>query len=150
MGAAALALASTERLRRFWSIRNDNSRGFWENQVLGDWVAIGARYPDREDAEYLRNFRVTKGPFLELYRSVGSAMDRQPQAAVREPIGGPKRFAVVLDWLSLGSFYRQLAGKYDISSSAFHEAIHEGVGLFLTMLVPREITMPSTDKELQQ
>jgi hypothetical protein len=148
VGTAALGLATTERLRRFWSIRHDNFKGFWEKQVLGDWVGIGALYPDREDAEYLKNFRLTKGPFWDLYETIGKAMERQ--AAVREPIAGAKRFAICLDWLSSGSFYRQLAAKYDVSAAAVHAAVHEGIHLLLADLVPREITMPSSREELQQ
>jgi hypothetical protein len=61
--------------RRFTRARSHN--GFWKNQVMNNWVALGRRFPDVEQDRYLTNFRMTKETFWWLYRTMGHHLERK-------------------------------------------------------------------------
>ena len=49
----------------------------WEKDVCHLWRTMGRKYPDWEDAQYLRHFRMSKDTFWFLSQTYGKYLERQ-------------------------------------------------------------------------
>lgn len=74
---------------------------------------------------------------------------KKEETHLRRPVPFPKRFAILLHWLSQGLTFAQLAALYAIAKSTAVGIVHEGVTVLYEHLVAESILFP-TGTELDQ
>lgn len=97
---AMLYLAAMHPPRRLWT-RDRSALGFWELYVRGCWKVDALIDPELEMEAYVRTYRFTKYRFWYTYKTYGRGLQKR-NTKMRKAISGPKRFAIILHYLSHG------------------------------------------------
>ncbi|KAG6922118.1 hypothetical protein G0U57_003703 [Chelydra serpentina] len=90
--------------RRFWA--RETSTDWWDRIVLQVW----------DESQWLRNFRMRKGTFLELCDLLSPALKRQ-DTRMRAALTVEKRVAIALWKLAMPDSYRSVANHFGVGKS---------------------------------
>ena len=128
--------------RGFWSVRQHTGfLGFWEKQVLCDWLNIAPENPYYVRERFKTEFRMYPSTVKALPDEYGHLLGKQT-TRMRETIPSDKRMAIALNYLCCGSTYHEMAAKYDASSSICHGIVHDFIEVLHQNMVPKEIVFP--------
>ena len=118
---------SLDRERRFWNahVSEEQQRGFWEKEGMGNWLRINQRVSCEEylDSRYVETFRLDYTTFHWLLSQVEGVIQRQ-DTRFRNALPAAKKLAITMQWLAQGSTFGQLANEYFIGKSTAHETVH--------------------------
>ena len=135
--------------RRFWSAHptTETQAGFWEREVLGNWLRIADRDYCLEwlDSRYVATFRVDYTTFQWILSLCCEQIQRKT-THLRNPIPAAKKLAVTLQWLANGLTEANLANEYCLGVSTVHLIVHEVVDVLLNVVLKDSIVFPTGQK----
>uniref|UniRef100_A0A8C3FBM1 Putative nuclease HARBI1 n=1 Tax=Chrysemys picta bellii TaxID=8478 RepID=A0A8C3FBM1_CHRPI len=111
--------------RRFWA--RETSTDWWDRIVLQVW----------DDSQWLRNFRMRKGTFVELCDLLSPALKRQ-NTKMRAALTVEKRVVIALWKLATPDSYWSVGNQFGVGKSTVGAAVMQ-VGKAITELLLRKI-----------
>uniref|UniRef100_A0A8C3TDU6 DDE Tnp4 domain-containing protein n=1 Tax=Chelydra serpentina TaxID=8475 RepID=A0A8C3TDU6_CHESE len=114
--------------RRFWA--QETSTDWWDCTVLQLW----------DDQQWLQNFRICKGTFMELCELLSPALKRQ-NTKMRAALTVEKRMAIALWKLETPDSYRSVADQFGVGKSTVGAVVMQVAKAITELLVPRVVTL---------
>ncbi|KAG6927814.1 hypothetical protein G0U57_009276, partial [Chelydra serpentina] len=114
--------------RRFWA--RETSTDWWDRIVLQVW----------DESQWLRNFRMRKGTFLELCELLSPALKRQ-DTRMRAALTIQKRVAIALWKLATPDSYRSVANQFGVGKSTVGVAVMQVAHAIVDLLLSKVVTL---------
>ncbi|KAG6926834.1 hypothetical protein G0U57_011028 [Chelydra serpentina] len=114
--------------RRFWA--RETSTDWWDRIVLQVW----------DESQWLRNFRMRKGTFLELCELLSPALKRQ-DTLMRAALTIQKRVAIALWKLATPDSYRSVANQFGVGKSTVGVAVMQVAHAIVDLLLSKVVTL---------
>ncbi|KAG6931370.1 hypothetical protein G0U57_001905, partial [Chelydra serpentina] len=114
--------------RRFWA--REKSTDWWDRIVLQVW----------DESQWLRNFRMRKGTFLELCELLSPALKRQ-DTRMRAALTIQKRVAIALWKLATPDSYRSVANQFGVGKSTVGVAVMQVAHAIVDLLLSKVVTL---------
>ncbi|KAG6933192.1 hypothetical protein G0U57_019658, partial [Chelydra serpentina] len=114
--------------RRFWA--RETSTDWWDRIVLQVW----------DESQWLRNFRMRKGTFIELCELLSPALKRQ-DTRMRAALTIQKRVAIALWKLATPDSYRSVANQFGVGKSTVGVAVMQVAHAIVDLLLPKVVTL---------
>ncbi|KAG6937574.1 hypothetical protein G0U57_009161, partial [Chelydra serpentina] len=114
--------------RRFWA--RETSTDWWDHIVLQVW----------DESQWLRNFRMRKGTFIELCELLSPALKRQ-DTRMRAALTIQKRVAIALWKLATPDSYRSVANQFGVGKSTVGVAVMQVAHAIVDLLLPKVVTL---------
>ncbi|KAH1165579.1 hypothetical protein KIL84_023138 [Mauremys mutica] len=114
--------------RRFWD--RETSTDWWDRIVLQVW----------DESQWLRNFRMRKGTFLELCDLLSPALKRQ-DTRMRAALSVQKRVAIALWKLATPDSYRSVANHFGVGKSIVGVAVMQVAHAIVDLLLSKVVTL---------
>uniref|UniRef100_A0A8C3HLG3 Nuclease HARBI1 n=1 Tax=Chrysemys picta bellii TaxID=8478 RepID=A0A8C3HLG3_CHRPI len=114
--------------RRFWA--RETSTDWWDRIVLQVW----------DDSQWLRNFRMRKGTFMEVCDLLSSALKRQ-NTKMRAALTVEKRVAIALWKLATPDSYRSVRHQFEVAKSTVGAAVIQVANAITELLLSRVVTL---------
>ncbi|CAM4514589.1 unnamed protein product, partial [Caretta caretta] len=114
--------------RRFWA--RETSTDWWNRIVLQVW----------DDSQWLRNFRMRKGTFMELCDLLSPGL-RCKNTKMREALTVEKQVAIALWKLAMPDSYRSVGNQFGVSKSTVGAAVMQVVNTIKDLLISRVVTL---------
>ncbi|XP_065423512.1 uncharacterized protein LOC135975653 isoform X1 [Chrysemys picta bellii] len=114
--------------RRFWA--RETSTDWWDRIVLQVW----------DDSQWLRNFRMRKGTFMELCDLLSPALKRQ-NTKMRAVLTVEKRVAIALWKLATPDSYRSVGNQFGVGKSTVGAAVMQVAKAITQVLLRKLVTL---------
>ncbi|XP_074800238.1 uncharacterized protein LOC141982249 isoform X3 [Natator depressus] len=114
--------------RRFWA--RETSTDWWDRIVLQVW----------DDSQWLRNFRMRKGTFMELCDMLSPALKRM-NTKMRAALTVEKRMAIALWKLATPDSYRSVGNQFGVGKSTVGVAVMQVAHAIKDLLISRVVTL---------
>ncbi|KAG6920367.1 hypothetical protein G0U57_021268, partial [Chelydra serpentina] len=114
--------------RRFWA--RETSTDWWDRIVLLVW----------DESQWLRNFQMRKGTFLELCELLSPALKRQ-DTRMRAALTIQKRVAIALWKLATPDSYRSVANQFGVGKSTVGVAVMQVAKAIVDLLLSKVVTL---------
>ncbi|CAM5169330.1 unnamed protein product [Eretmochelys imbricata] len=114
--------------RRFWA--RETSTDWWDRIVLQVW----------DDSQWLRNFRMRKGTFMELCDLLSPALKRM-NTKMRAALTVEKRVAIALWKLATPDSYRSVGNQFGVGKSTVGAAVMQVAHAIKDLLISRLVTL---------
>ncbi|XP_073164825.1 probable tubulin polyglutamylase TTLL9 isoform X6 [Lepidochelys kempii] len=114
--------------RRFWA--RETSTDWWDRIVLQVW----------DDSQWLRNFRMRKGTFMELCDLLSPALKRM-NTRMRAALTVEKRVAIALWKLATPDSYRSVGNQFGVGKSTVGAAVMQVAHAIKDLLISRVVTL---------
>ncbi|KAM7152503.1 uncharacterized protein RBU57_012649 [Macrochelys suwanniensis] len=114
--------------RRFWA--RETSTDWWDHIVLQVW----------DESQWLRNFRMRKGTFMELCELLSPALKHQ-NTKMRAALTVEKRLAIALWKLATPDSYRSVANQFEVGKSTVGAVVMQVAKVLTELLVPRVVSL---------
>ncbi|CAM5150989.1 unnamed protein product [Natator depressus] len=114
--------------RQFWS--RETSTDWWDRVVLQVW----------DDPQWLRNFRMRKGTFMELCNLLSPALKRM-NTKMRAALTVEKRVAIVLRKLAMPDSYQSVGNLFGVGKSTVGAAVMQVASSIKDLLISRVVTL---------
>ncbi|KAG6939890.1 hypothetical protein G0U57_020772, partial [Chelydra serpentina] len=114
--------------RRFWA--RETSTDWWDRIVLHVW----------DESQWLRNFRMRKGTFLELCELLSPALKRQ-DTRMRAALTIQKGVAIALWKLATPDSYRSVANQFGVGKSTVGVAVMQVAHAIVDLLLSKVVTL---------
>uniref|UniRef100_A0A8C3T5Y6 DDE Tnp4 domain-containing protein n=1 Tax=Chelydra serpentina TaxID=8475 RepID=A0A8C3T5Y6_CHESE len=114
--------------RRFWA--RETSTDWWDRIVLQVW----------DESQWLRNFRMRKGTFLELCELLSPALKRQ-DTRMQAALTIQKRVAIALWKLATPDSYWSVANQFGVGKSTVGVAVMQVAHAIVDLLLPKVVTL---------
>ncbi|XP_065435126.1 uncharacterized protein LOC135977904 [Chrysemys picta bellii] len=114
--------------RRFWA--RETSTDWWDRIVLQVW----------DDSQWLRNFRMRKGTFMELCDLLSPALKRQ-DTKMRAALTVEKRVAIALWKLATPDSYRSVGNQFGVGKSTVGAAVIQFARAMKDLVIARVVTL---------
>uniref|UniRef100_A0A674I6D5 Putative nuclease HARBI1 n=1 Tax=Terrapene triunguis TaxID=2587831 RepID=A0A674I6D5_9SAUR len=114
--------------RRFWA--RETSTDWWDRIVLQVW----------DDSQWLRNFRMRKGTFMELCDLLSPALKRQ-NTRMRAALTVEKRVAIALWKLATPDSYRSVGNQFGVGKSTVGAAVMQVAKAITEVLLHKLVTL---------
>nr|XP_048702087.1 uncharacterized protein LOC125634833 [Caretta caretta] len=114
--------------RRFWA--RETSTDWWDRIVLQVW----------DDSQWLRNFRMRKGTFMELCDLLSPAL-RRMNTKMRAALTVEKRVAIALWKLATPDSYRSVGNQFGVGKSTVGAAVMQVAHAIKDLLISRVVTL---------
>ncbi|KAM7181774.1 uncharacterized protein RBU57_000416 [Macrochelys suwanniensis] len=114
--------------RRFWA--RETSTDWWDHIVLQVW----------DESQWLRNFRMHKGTFMELCELLSPALKRQ-NTKMRAALIVEKRLAIALWKLATPDSYQSVANQFGVGKYTVGAVVMQVAKAITELLVPRVVTL---------
>ncbi|KAG6932912.1 hypothetical protein G0U57_020380, partial [Chelydra serpentina] len=113
---------------QFWA--RETSTDWWDRIVLQVW----------DESQWLRNFRMRKGTFLELCDLLSSALKCQ-DTQMRAALTIQKRVAIALWKLATPDSYRSVANQFGVGKSTVGVAVMQIANAIVKLLLSKVVTL---------
>ncbi|CAM4559028.1 unnamed protein product [Lepidochelys olivacea] len=113
---------------RFWA--QETSTDWWDHIVLQVW----------DDSQWLRNFRMRKGTFMELCDLLSPALKRK-NTKMRAPLTVEKQVAIALWKLASPDSYRSVGNQFGVGKSTVGAAVMQVANAIKNPLISRVVTL---------
>ncbi|XP_065435901.1 uncharacterized protein LOC135979501 isoform X1 [Chrysemys picta bellii] len=114
--------------RRFWA--RETSTDWWDRIVLQIW----------DESQWLRNFRMRKGTFLELCELLSPALKRK-DTRMRAALTVQKRVAIALWKLATPDSYPSVANHFGVGKSTVGVAVMQVANAIVELLLSKVVTL---------
>ncbi|XP_050803907.1 uncharacterized protein LOC127048279 [Gopherus flavomarginatus] len=114
--------------RRFWAWKT--SRDWWDHIVLQVW----------DDSQWLRNFSMHKGTFMELCDLLSPALKRQ-NTKMRAALRVERRVAIALWKLAMPDSYRSVGNQFGVGKSTVGAAVMQVAKAIIKLLLRKVVTL---------
>ncbi|XP_065405419.1 uncharacterized protein LOC135972214 [Chrysemys picta bellii] len=114
--------------RRFWA--RETSTEWWDRIVLQVW----------DESQWLRNFRMRKGTFLELCELLSPALKRN-DTRMRAALTVQKRVAIALWKLATPDSYRSVANQFGVGKSTVGVVVMQVAKAIVDVLLSKVVTL---------
>nr|XP_048675995.1 protein MIX23 isoform X1 [Caretta caretta] len=114
--------------RRFWA--RETSTDWWDRIVLQVW----------DDSQWLRNFCMRKGTFMELCDLLSPAL-RHMNTKMRAALTVEKRVAIALWKLATPDSYRSVGNQFGVGKSTVGAAVMQVAHAIKDLLISRVVTL---------
>ncbi|KAG6932907.1 hypothetical protein G0U57_020375, partial [Chelydra serpentina] len=114
--------------RRFWA--RETTTDWWDRIVLQVW----------DESQWLRNFRMRKGTFLELCDLLSPALKCQ-DTRMRAALTIQKRVAIALWKLATPDSYRSVANQFGVGKSTVGVAVMQVAHAIVDLLLSKVVTL---------
>ncbi|CAM5108407.1 unnamed protein product [Natator depressus] len=114
--------------RRFWA--RETSTDWWDHIVLQVW----------DDSQWLRNFRMRKGTFMELCDLLSPAL-RHKNTKMRAALTVEKQVAIALWKLAMPDRYRSVGNQFGVGKSTVGAAVMQVANAIKDLLISRVVTL---------
>uniref|UniRef100_A0A674IZS0 DDE Tnp4 domain-containing protein n=1 Tax=Terrapene triunguis TaxID=2587831 RepID=A0A674IZS0_9SAUR len=114
--------------RQFWA--RETSTDWWDRIVLQVW----------DDSQWLRNFRMRKGTFMEFCDLLSPALKRQ-NTRMRAALTVEKRVAIALWKLATPDSYRSVGNQFGVGKSTVGAAVIQVANAIKDLLISRVVTL---------
>nr|XP_048679537.1 uncharacterized protein LOC125623755 [Caretta caretta] len=114
--------------RRFWAW--ETSTDWWDRIVLQVW----------DDSQWLRNFRMRRGTFMELCDLLSPALKRM-NTKMRAALTVEKRVAIALWKLATPDSYRSVGNQFRVGKSTVGAAVMQVAHAIKDLLISRVVTL---------
>ncbi|CAM4633656.1 unnamed protein product, partial [Lepidochelys olivacea] len=114
--------------RRFWA--RETSTDWWDRIVLQVW----------DDSQWLRNFRMRKGTFMELCDLLSPAL-RRMNTKMRAALTVEKRVAIALWKLATPDSYQSVGNQFGVGKSTVGAAVMQVAHAIKDLLISRVVTL---------
>ncbi|KAH1170850.1 hypothetical protein KIL84_006468 [Mauremys mutica] len=114
--------------RRFWA--RETSTDWWDRIVLQVW----------DESQWLRNFRMRKGTFLELCDLLSPVLKRK-DTQMRAALTVQKRVAIALWKLATPDSYRSVANHFGVGKSTVGVAVMQVANAIVELLLSKVVTL---------
>ncbi|CAM5075196.1 unnamed protein product [Natator depressus] len=114
--------------RRFWA--RETSTDWWDRIVLQVW----------DDSQWLRNFRMRKGTFMELCDLLSPAL-KHMNTKMRAALTVEKRVAIALRKLATPDSYRSVGNQFGVGKSTVGAAVMQVAHAIKDLLISRVVTL---------
>ncbi|CAM2110865.1 unnamed protein product [Caretta caretta] len=113
---------------QFWA--RETSTDWWDRIVLQVW----------DDSQWLRNFRMRKGTFMELCDLLSPAL-RRMNTKMRAALTVEKRVAIALWKLATPDSYRSVGNQFGVGKSTVGAAVMQVAHAIKDLLISRVVTL---------
>ncbi|CAM4546201.1 unnamed protein product [Caretta caretta] len=113
--------------RQFWV--RETSTDWWDRKVLQVW----------DDSQWLRNFRMHKGTFMELCDLLSPALKRM-NTKMRAALTVEKQVAIPLWKLAKPDSYRSVGNQFGVDKSTVGAAVMQVANAIKDLLISRVVT----------
>ncbi|XP_065407249.1 uncharacterized protein LOC135972605 [Chrysemys picta bellii] len=114
--------------RLFWA--RETSTDWWDRIVLQVW----------DESQWLRNFRMRKGTFLELCELLSPAL-KHKDTRMRAALTVQKRVAIALWKLATPDNYRSVANHFGVGKSTVGVAVMQVANAIIELLLSKVVTL---------
>ncbi|CAM5132271.1 unnamed protein product [Natator depressus] len=114
--------------RQFWA--RETSTDWWDRIVLQVW----------DDSQWLRNFRMRKGTFMELCDLLSLALKRT-NTKMRAALTVEKQVAIALWKLAMPDSYRSVGNQFGVGKSTVEAAVMQVANAIKDLLISRVVTL---------
>nr|XP_048717289.1 uncharacterized protein LOC125641420 [Caretta caretta] len=114
--------------RRFWA--RETSTEWWDHIVLQVW----------DDSQWLRNFRMHKGTFMELCDLLSPAL-KHKNTKMRAALTDHKRVAIALWKLGIPDSYRSVGNQFGVGKSTVGVAVMQVANVIIELLLSKVVTL---------
>ncbi|XP_065423564.1 uncharacterized protein LOC135975661 [Chrysemys picta bellii] len=118
--------------RGFWA--RETSTEWWDRIVLQVW----------DESQWLRNFRMRKGTFLELCELLSPALKRN-DTRMRAALTVQKRMAIALWKLAMLDSYRSVANHFGVGKSTVGVVVMQVAKAIVDVLLPKVVTLGNVE-----
>uniref|UniRef100_A0A8C3FIS8 DDE Tnp4 domain-containing protein n=1 Tax=Chrysemys picta bellii TaxID=8478 RepID=A0A8C3FIS8_CHRPI len=118
--------------RRFWA--RETSTEWWDRIVLQVW----------DESQWLRNFRMQKGTFLELCELLSPALKRN-DTWMRAALTVQKRVAIALWKLATPDSYRSVANRFGVGKSTVGVVVMQVAKAIVDVLLSKVVTLGNVE-----